>query len=78
MFADEFLQVALICPLSHNDELIVMDKGVDVLDNVGMVESLHQIDLLETFFALFLICHVENLSQHKCTLIFLSAKDTPC
>ncbi len=55
-----------------------MYERVDILDDVRMVESLHQVDLLEALFALLLIGHVKNLDENKFTLIFLSANVIPC
>ena len=37
MISDEFFQIPFISPLSYDDEFIVVDKGVDVLNDVGMV-----------------------------------------
>ena len=45
---DELLEIALFCPLGDDVELIILDEGVDVLDDVGMVQWLHQLYLLET------------------------------
>jgi hypothetical protein len=40
-FLDEFLEVSLLCPLSDDYQLVVVDKGVDVFDDVGVVQGLH-------------------------------------
>lgn len=61
MIFDEPFQVAFFSPLRNDNEFIVVSKTVDVLDDVGMGERLHQVDLLETFLTLFGVHHVENL-----------------
>jgi hypothetical protein len=78
VLSDQLFQITLIGPLRHDDELIVMDEGINVLNDVGVVEGFHQVYLLETLLALLLVGHVKNLIRRKCTLIFFRAKVTPC
>jgi hypothetical protein len=78
VLSDKFFEIALIGPFGNDDKLIVMDEGINVLNDVGMVEGFHQVDLLEAFFALFLVGHVKNLIRRRGTLIFLRAKVTAC
>lgn len=78
LFFDEALEVTSFCPLGDNDEFIVVDEGVDVLDNVRVIEFFHDVDLAEALFSLALISHVEDLFEVSFTLIFLSAKGIPC
>lgn len=75
---DELLEVPSFGPLSHNDELIVVDKGIDELDDVGMTQLLHDLHLAQTLISLLLISHVEDLCLFASTLIFFKAKATPC
>ena len=62
MLADKFLEIAFICPFCDDDEFIVMNEGINVLDDVRMVEGFHEVNLLEAFLSLFLIGHVEDLN----------------
>ena len=77
-FFDKFFQIALLGPLSDDDKLVVVDEGIDVLDDMGVVQLFHDIDLSEAFLTLPLVSHVENLGGEGRTLIFLSAKGMPC
>ena len=70
---DHFLQIPFFCPFSYNVQLIIFDERVNVFDDIGMVQGLHQINLFKTFITLFLIGHVENLDEKFDTLIFLRA-----
>ena len=77
-FFDEFFQIALFGPFGDDDELVVVDEGIDVLDDMGMVQFFHDVDLSEALLALPLVGHIENLGGLGCTFIFLSAKGMPC
>ena len=77
-FFDKFFQIALLGPLSDDDKFVVVDEGIDVLDDMGMVQFFHDVDLSEAFLTLPLVGHVENLDGWVRTLIFLSAKGMPC
>jgi hypothetical protein len=55
-----------------------VDEGVDVLYDVGVGEFLHDVHFPQTFLALALVGHVEDLNVQRGTLIFLSAKGRPC
>ena len=46
MLLDELLEITFFCPLGYNIELIVLDEGVDVFDDVWVVEGLHEVDFL--------------------------------
>lgn len=58
---DEAFQVTLFCPLGGDDQFVVEDERVQVFDDVGMSEGLHQFHLLQTLVSLLGIHHVENL-----------------
>lgn len=75
---DEFFEVSSLCPFCDDNEFIVVDEGVDILYDVGVIQFFHDIDLPEAFFPLSLVGHVEDLSLRTGTLIFLSAKGSPC
>ena len=77
-FFDKFFQITLLGPLSDDDKFVVVDEGIDVLDDMGMVQFFHDVDLSEAFLTLPLVGHVENLDGWVRTLIFLSAKGMPC
>lgn len=38
---NEFLKVALFGPLGDNVQLIILDEGINVFDDVGVIEWLH-------------------------------------
>lgn len=78
LFFDEALEITSFSPLSDNDQLIVVDEGIDVLDDVRVVEFFHDVDLPEALFSLALVGHIEDLCEPSSTLIFLSAKGIPC
>ena len=77
-FFDKFFQIALLGPLCDDDKLVVVDERVDVLDDMGVVQFFHDVDLSEAFLTLTLVSHIKNLGGGRCTLIFLSAKGMPC
>ena len=62
-FLDESLEVALLGPLSHNDQLVVVDERVDVLDDVWVAQLLHYIHLPQALLSLLLVRHVKNLNH---------------
>ena len=77
-FFDEFFEVTFLGPFCDDNQLIVVDEGINILDDMGMVQFLHYIDFSQTFLTLSLISHVKNLGCTFDTLIFLRAKGIPC
>jgi len=63
-FLDKFFEVAFFSPLGDYDQLIIVDEGIDVLDDMRVVQFFHYIDFSQTFFTLPLISHIENLKLH--------------
>ena len=77
-FFDQFFEITAFSPFRDDNELVVMDERVNILDDVRMVQFLHDVYLFQTLIALLLVCHIENLYERSCTLIFFNAKGSPC
>ena len=78
LILDELLQISSFGPFGDDDELIVVNEGIDELYDMWMAEFLHDFHLSKTLVALLLISHVKDLICDRRTLIFLRAKTTPC
>lgn len=57
------------CTCTH---LIILHKGGEVLDNIGMVELLQQVNLLDAVLPCFGIHHVKYLSFTPSSLSYLA------
>ena len=69
-------EVTLFRPFTDNVKFIILNEGINILDNIEMVKGFHEFDFLQAFFPELLVRHVENLNEEKDTLIFLMAKGT--
>ena len=69
-------EVSLFRPFTDDIEFIILNEGINVFDDIGVVKGLHEFDFLEAFFPQFLVGHIENLGDERGTLIFLMAKGT--
>mmetsp|Transcript_37362 Transcript_37362/g.95529 ORF Transcript_37362/g.95529 Transcript_37362/m.95529 type:complete len:301 (+) Transcript_37362:261-1163(+) len=59
--AQQLLQVALLCPLQHDDQLILLNEGVDVLDYMRVLQRLQDLDLVDTVVAHLTVHDLEDL-----------------
>ena len=73
----QFLEVPLFCPLGYDEKLVVVCEAIDVLDDVGVLQGLHQLHLFEALVALLRVHHVEYLCHEEGTLISLTATGRP-
>lgn len=78
LILNQLLEVSPLRPLRHNDQLVVVNKRIDELDDVGVAQLFHDLHLTQALVALLLVSHVENLIANRPTFIFFNAKATPC
>lgn len=67
---DILLQVPFLRPLNCDEHFIVLDEAFNVLCNVLMLQSLHQLHFLDTVVSLLDIIHVKDLQELESNELF--------
>lgn len=57
----KFFEVSFRSPFANDNQLIVISKAIDILDDIRMLERFHQLNFLQTFLSLFGIHHIKYL-----------------
>jgi len=78
---DHLLQVALLAPLDSYDQLVIDYARVELAHDVGVLDRLEQLYLLEALLALHLVHlveHLYHLQRHRFTRLHVPSPLNYC
>ena len=61
-------EIPRVCQFQHYQELVVEYEGLDVSNDVGVIQLFQKIDFFDAVITCFCICHLVDLQSHTNTV----------